>query len=294
MLAVANGRLIAQLIPGARLEILRGRRPHVLVGAARAQRGSCGARARATGDARRRADLVQRGGQPAARVARERVLDAELVEHADDRRGAGRPCGRRRCGMRVDAAGRAPRSRLAGVERGERLARASGSSPARAGCARRGPRPGRRRRRCRAPASASSRRRAASRIRASGTAASARPGSSSSARRSDASSPARDERVGLATGTSPSKKRSTIAAAAARRRTRRRRWPSLNALTAGMPWMPKACASRGLASVSSLARTTSPSRLAAACSSSGPSCAARPAPLGPEVDDDRDARASAR
>ena len=42
--------------------------------------------------------LVQRRGQPAARVARERVLDAELVERARRRRGAGRPCGRRRDG----------------------------------------------------------------------------------------------------------------------------------------------------------------------------------------------------
>ncbi len=36
MIPVANGELIASLIPGARLEILERRRPHVLVGAARA------------------------------------------------------------------------------------------------------------------------------------------------------------------------------------------------------------------------------------------------------------------
>ena len=46
LLGVANGRQIASLIPGARLELLDGRRPHVLVGAARAL-GRADPRARA-------------------------------------------------------------------------------------------------------------------------------------------------------------------------------------------------------------------------------------------------------
>src|SRR3954451_9398775 len=104
---------------------------------------------------------------------------------------------------------------------------------------------------------------------ASCTRASARAGSSSMARRSDASSPAAT-RPSASEGTSASKNRATCAGG----------WtptnseticPSLNALTAGMPWIWKACATRGLASVSSLARTTWPSRSAAACSRIGPS-----------------------
>src|SRR4051794_24098983 len=104
---------------------------------------------------------------------------------------------------------------------------------------------------------------------ASCTLASARAGSSSMARRSDASSPAAT-RLSASLGTSASKNRATAAGG----------WtptnsdtslPSLNALTAGMPWIWNACAMRGLASVSSLARTTWPSRSAAACSRIGPS-----------------------
>ena len=47
--------------------------------------------------------------------------------------------------------------------------------------------------------------------------------------------------------------------------------PSLNAFTAGIPWIRNACAMRGFASVSSLARMMSPSRVVAAFSSTGPS-----------------------
>src|SRR3954447_11926345 len=47
--------------------------------------------------------------------------------------------------------------------------------------------------------------------------------------------------------------------------------PSLNAFTAGIDWIWKAREIDGLASVSSLARTTSPSRAAASCSRTGPS-----------------------
>ena len=54
--------------------------------------------------------------------------------------------------------------------------------------------------------------------------------------------------------------------------------------------MPKAWARRWFASVSTLARTTDPSRAAASSSSSGAELAAGTAPLGPEVDDDRQLR----
>ena len=43
----------------------------------------------------------------------------------------------------------------------------------------------------------------------------------------------------------------------------------MNALTAGMPWIPNVAEMPGLASVSTLARTTLPSRAAAAFSSTG-------------------------
>ena len=59
--------------------------------------------------------------------------------------------------------------------------------------------------------------------------------------------------------------------------------PSLNALTAGMPPIWKLAARFGLRSVSTLASSTSPSRLATAASSAGPEHAAGAAPLGPEV-----------
>ena len=62
--------------------------------------------------------------------------------------------------------------------------------------------------------------------------------------------------------------------------------PSLNAFTAGMLWMPCSADTRGLASVSTLASATLPSRLVTAFSSTGVELAARAAPLGPEVDDD--------
>ena len=61
--------------------------------------------------------------------------------------------------------------------------------------------------------------------------------------------------------------------------------PSLNALTAGIDWIPNACERRGLASVSTLTSSTWPSRLATAFSITGAERAARAAPLGPEVDD---------
>ena len=62
--------------------------------------------------------------------------------------------------------------------------------------------------------------------------------------------------------------------------------PSLNALTAGIPWIPKAAAMPWLASVSSLASSTLPSRARDRLLEHGRQRAAGPAPLGPEVDDD--------
>ena len=111
-------------------------------------------------------------------------------------------------------------------------------------------------------------------------------GSSSRARRSDSSSSAAPRAVGLARheaveelldlggGIAPVNSSTTL--------------PSRNALTAGMPLIPNAAAICWLASVSSFASSTSPSRLAAAASSAGRQRAAGAAPLGPEVDDHRD------
>ena len=61
--------------------------------------------------------------------------------------------------------------------------------------------------------------------------------------------------------------------------------PSLNAFTAGIDWIPNACESRGLASVSTLTSSTWPARLSTAFSITGPSERHGTAPLGPEVDD---------
>src|SRR5919201_379591 len=108
-------------------------------------------------------------------------------------------------------------------------------------------------RRCRSPASA--------------TAASARPGSSSSARRSDASSPSATS-PSASDGTSASKKRATLAGGCRPTNSLTTR-PSLNALTAGMPWIPNAREIDGFVSVSSLARTTWPSRAAVSFSRIG-------------------------
>ena len=107
-------------------------------------------------------------------------------------------------------------------------------------------------------------------IRASGTAASARRGSSSSARRSDCSSPLGDQRVGLG-GQQRVEERARPPPAAARRRTRRRPSPSRNALTAGMLWIRNVRAMIGLASTSTLASSILPARSATARSITGPS-----------------------
>ena len=115
--------------------------------------------------------------------------------------------------------------------------------------------------------SASSRSPRAISRRASGTAASARPGSSSSARRRPVSSPSCTS-ASASEGTRPSKKLSTWAGGTAPTNSSTT-LPSLNALTAGMPWIWKAAARLWLASVSSLASATWPSRALVAFSSTG-------------------------
>ena len=99
---------------------LRGRRA----------RPSTGAR-RAGGPARAAAlDPDRRGRELAARLARQRVLDAELVQDADDGP-AQRPRGaRRRWSRRSRRSGRRGRARVAGVERGEGGGERPGRPPA--------------------------------------------------------------------------------------------------------------------------------------------------------------------
>ncbi len=61
--------------------------------------------------------------------------------------------------------------------------------------------------------------------------------------------------------------------------------PSLNALTAGIDWMPKAWDRRGFASVSTFTSSTWPVALGDGLLDHGAQGAARAAPFGPEVDD---------
>ena len=129
-------------------------------------------------------------------------------------------------------------------------------------------------------------------MRASATPASARPGSSSSARRRSSSPPASTS-ASASEGSSASRKRATTAGGCAPVNSAAT-WPSTNALTAGMPWMRKAAARRWLASVSTLASATLPVALGDGLLEDRRELAARPAPGGPEVDDDGELRASAR
>ena len=76
-----NGELIARLIPGARLEVLEGS-GHMFFWE-QPERSAQLVREHAASAAT--SPSVERGGEAAARLARERVLDAELVEHGDDR-----------------------------------------------------------------------------------------------------------------------------------------------------------------------------------------------------------------
>ena len=77
MLRVANGELIARAIPRR-----AARDPRRASGTCSGG-SSPSARRRSSRSARALGGLVQRRGQPAAGVARERVVDAELVEHGD-------------------------------------------------------------------------------------------------------------------------------------------------------------------------------------------------------------------
>ena len=92
--ASPTARHIAGLIPGARLEILEG------VGHMfwweQPERSAELVREHVLARVPAEAPLVERGGQPAAALARERVLDAELVEHARPRARRRRPRGGRR------------------------------------------------------------------------------------------------------------------------------------------------------------------------------------------------------
>jgi pimeloyl-ACP methyl ester carboxylesterase len=107
----------------------------------------------------------------------------------------------------------------------------------------------------------------ASSMRASGTAASARPGSSSSARCSESRSPS-CTRASASEGISPEKNRSTAAGGCTPTNSSTTS-PSRMAFTAGMPRMSKRRASSGFSSVSILASTTSPSCRAATASRIG-------------------------
>ena len=221
--------------------------------------------------------------QPPARVARERMLDPERVQDADDhlaqivlaiaRRGEEveqqvhgalglvvverlEPRRRRRCGSALQ---RDPRGQPVGRERTrdvlEQHSRAPALSP----------------RRCSRPASF--------------TAASGRPGWSSSARRSESSSSPRGELVGLG-GDERVEELGDL-----RRRQRAGELvddvPVLERLDRRDALDLEAGRDAGLASVSTLASTTLPSRAAASCSSNGRQRPTGPTPVGPEVDDDR-------
>ena len=95
-------------------------------------------------------------------------------------------------------------------------------------------------------------------------------GSSSSARRRSSSPPASTS-ASASDGSSASRKRATAGGGCAPVNSETIS-PSLNALTAGMPWIRNAAARRGFASVSSLASATLPARSLTACSSTGVSC----------------------
>ena len=215
----------------------------------------------------RRGPLVERGGELAARLARERVLDAELVEDADDgapevlapvassgvrrsRRSARR--GRARCSPRVERGERARPARRRSSRR-SRAARPSaakspGSSSSSASASSRSPR------------AAQDARQRDGGVRAAWLELQRAPQVVLAARGDQRVGLGRDERVEEARDHGRRLRAGELG---------RRRAPSLNALTAGMPWIRKAAASRWLASVSTLASATWPSRSLTACSSTG-------------------------
>ena len=111
------------------------------------------------------------------------------------------------------------------------------------------------------------------------------PGSISSALRSDASSPTATS-SSAGDGTSPSSQRSICAGGIAPVNSATT-WPSRNAFTAGIPWTPKLAESDWFESTSTFASSTLPAALSDRRLERRPELAARAAPLGPEVDDDR-------
>ena len=227
------------------------------------------------------AALVQRGGELAPRVARQRMREAELVEHADDDLAQlvlalARP--------RSAAIASISASRPASVSPASSAANASASSgSSTGGCGS----PGRRRRtssarwpaaparprgRRRRPASApagSPRRRGRARAPARGAGWRRRP------RR-----PARRPRRGRCR----SRKRSTCAGGRAPMNSSTT-LPSLNAFTAGIDWIPKACDKPRVGVGVDLDELDLAVALGHGLLDHGPERAARAAPLGPEVDD---------
>jgi hypothetical protein len=187
------------------------------------------------------------------------VLDAELVEHGDDRPAQA---------LLVVALGGGELLEqdverglgLAGVELRERV---SSSMRAARPSAAKLPVTLRRRSSAASPSPASWCRRARPKFAATFA------GSVSMTLRSDASSPASSSSW-VCDGTRPSKNASTCAGDCAPTNSATTS-PLRKAFTAGMPWTPKRSEIPGFSSVSIFAKTTSPSRLAAAFSSTGPS-----------------------
>ena len=246
-----------------------------------ARRSAASASPRPFADATRLSRLVQRAGELAARLARHRVLDPEVVEHADDGAAQILAAVALVVGDRADQLVE-PALGLAGVERGERAASAGSCSrrmrAARPSAANEPPT-------LPSTSSASSSSPRSCSSRASATAASARPGSSSSAWRSDCLVAGLRPARRPPTGSSSSRNRSTCGGGCAPTNSRDdlavlERLDGRDALDA-----ERGGELLGLASVSSLASATLPSRSFTSRSSTGVELAARAAPLGPEVDD---------
>ncbi len=231
----------------------------------RGRRAGSAPRAARAGRPARAAVLVERSGELAPRVARERVLDPELVEHADDR------APQVLAPVRVAVRGGDRRDQLVQPALGLAESSAANADPSSGSCSSRirAASPSAANEPVTLPSSSSA---SASSpwscsSDASATLASAWPGSSSIARRSAASSPAVTS-ASASDGSSSSRKRATCGGGCAPTNSAAT-LPSTNALTAGMPWIWNAEASRGLASVSTLARATLPSRSRTAFSSTG-------------------------
>ena len=235
MLPVANGELIARADPGRAPRAPRGRRAHVLVGAARAQRrAACRSASAGVGasTARRPAGGARRaraGGRRRARRASPTTHAAHVVLVAVGRR--------QRVDQQVDGA-----LGVAVVQRGEGLgevevaglleADARGQARRREGAADVGA--------ARASAASGSPRRCSRPASADGGVGAAGLELERAAQRRLVAGG--DERVGLG-GHEPVEEALDLAGGWTPTNSSTTR-PSLNALTAGMPWMPKACGER--------------------------------------------------